>query len=491
MAVSLAFGFLFIPSPDASYETVTIGGYRGVYNSAWIGAVSALMASTFVSLLGFYVINNSLKTDIDTKVGQIVASTRVSNFSYLISKVFSNFLVLATMVLLMAFMNIGLFFLYSSGHSFDPLDFILAYLLIPIPTMFFIAGIAVVLEVLFKQKSTLQNVGYFFIFAIFFTQTTQDNGLGPFDPLGSKIATTEMTAKVNAISGETLGQTLNIGFRIGNLTETQSFVFEGIHFSIAKVGYRLLWPLITIILVGAASPFFHRFNLKGLIKGKKKKEVDTGAPIADLDLNALPKPDISYALWPLLKTELLLLVRQGNRWLWLLNFIGIAFLIFLEIEVAHNIVLPILWFLQVTRWSELTTKEQSFNVHQFTFAAYKPISRVYASQLTAGIVLGILLAFPLIVRHLMAGDLNQAVGPILGSIFIIGLSAISGIISQGKKLFEILFFFLIYGNVNGIPFLDYFAGMHSSPGYLGSILIVCVALISLSVMNRKKQLRSQ
>lgn len=490
MAISLALGFLFIPSPQATYETITIGAYKGVYNSAWIGVVSAVMASTFVSLLGFYVINSNLSKDIDSKVGQIIATTQVSNFGYLFSKVMSNFLVLTTMILVMLVMNVGLFFLYSTGFSFEPLQFILPYLFIPIPAMFLVACLAVVLEVIFKKKSTLQNVGYFMLISIAFAQNVGTDSARGIDPFGTRLGTSDMMLQVNALSGNPEASLLNIGFRLGNKLDTKSFVFEGISFTLINTASRLIWVLIGILLTFVASRAFHRFDLKEYLKSKKKDKILDAPATSNIDLSMLPKAEISYSLWPLLKTEFLLLIRQGSRWLWILNLVGIGLLTFLELNIAHAMVLPVLWFLQVSRWSSLTTKEQFYNVHQFTFAAYKPISRVYAAQLVAGIALGILLALPLIVRHLIALDFAKAIGPVLGSIFIIGLSALSGMVSQGKKLFEVLFFFIVYGNINNVPFLDYYGSLNSSMGYLVSLLIVSGALLSASIIGRSYQLRS-
>jgi hypothetical protein len=48
-------------------------GYRGLYNSAWIGALMAVCCSIFFSLAGFYVVKNSVQRDVDTRVGQILA----------------------------------------------------------------------------------------------------------------------------------------------------------------------------------------------------------------------------------------------------------------------------------------------------------------------------------------------------------------------------------------------------------------------------------
>ena len=88
---SLAFAYTLIPAPGDNYSTVRIGEYLGNYNSPWIAYVTAIMSSVFVSLIGYYLINNSIKVDQNTKLGQIVAATRISNFHYLLAKFLGNF----------------------------------------------------------------------------------------------------------------------------------------------------------------------------------------------------------------------------------------------------------------------------------------------------------------------------------------------------------------------------------------------------------------
>ena len=108
------FTYLFVPRLDASmYIALNLGGYRPVYNSAWIGYVTAIMTSIFLSLIGFYLVNSGIKTDSYTRVGQIISSTSISNFKYLLAKMLSNFFVLLTIVLTILIMSIALFFLYN------------------------------------------------------------------------------------------------------------------------------------------------------------------------------------------------------------------------------------------------------------------------------------------------------------------------------------------------------------------------------------------
>ena len=68
-ALWLAYGVI------AEKVTIVVGdGYRGVYNSAWIGILMAINCSTFLSLCGFYVVKNSIERDSMTRVGRILAA---------------------------------------------------------------------------------------------------------------------------------------------------------------------------------------------------------------------------------------------------------------------------------------------------------------------------------------------------------------------------------------------------------------------------------
>ncbi len=79
LGLTIVMGYIFVPAPDANYVTLGWGSsttfYRGVYNSAWIGALVAMLTGMFLTLLGFYVVNDSVKRDEQTRVGQIIATT--------------------------------------------------------------------------------------------------------------------------------------------------------------------------------------------------------------------------------------------------------------------------------------------------------------------------------------------------------------------------------------------------------------------------------
>jgi hypothetical protein len=45
VGVTVYLGYLFVPPADASYQSVSLGDARGIYNSAWMGAMFGMMIS--------------------------------------------------------------------------------------------------------------------------------------------------------------------------------------------------------------------------------------------------------------------------------------------------------------------------------------------------------------------------------------------------------------------------------------------------------------
>jgi hypothetical protein len=489
LCASLAIAYTFVPAIDAGYSTIRISDYVGVYNSAWFGYVTAIMTSVFLSLIGFYLVNSGIKTDYDTKVGQIIATTTIRNFAYLVAKALSNFLVLLTILLMVGIMSVTLFFIYNAGYAFEPLQFIKPYVLITIPALFVISIIAVLFEVFLLRYSSLQNIGYFFVFSILLVYNPTIESDYSLDVFGSKIVMHLMEERVRDITNSEEEMAMNIGFNIGNHHETKTFEFTGVDLPTSFIVSRLLWMALGVVLLFLSAPLFHRFNLKEKSFKKKKTVMNLQSnTVKTIRISSLPSPHINFSVIPLIKAECLLLFRNGKKWLWILNLTGVVLLAVLPIKVAHQMVLPVLWFLQVSRLSSLTTKESIHNVHYFAFTSYKPLSRVLASQLFAGSFLMLVLALPLLIRLAVASDYTSVVAVVLGALFIVLLAATLGLLTKAKKLFEVLFFMITYANINGIAVVDYFGGFAHDPFYLIQLTAFIVFLGGISIFIRMWQL---
>ena len=158
-------------------------GYRGVYNSAWIGALMSVCCSTFLSLAGFYIVKNSIQRDADTRVGRILAATPMRKDFYTIAKTLSNFAVLACMVLILMLSAVAMQLMRAEGHAFSLWKLWSPFLFLALPTMLLSASIAVLFETIPFLRGGLGNVIYFFLW-------TASIGLGATgldDPTGLQL----------------------------------------------------------------------------------------------------------------------------------------------------------------------------------------------------------------------------------------------------------------------------------------------------------------
>lgn len=494
LAISLYIAYTFVPPPEANYTMVRIGNYVGDYNAAWIGHVTAIMTSVFLSLIGFFLVNNSVKKDIETEVGMIIATTSVSNFRYLMSKVLSNFLVLLSITGIVFVMSIGIFFLRSSGFDFEIMSFVLPYLVVTVPALFFISSLAVVGEVFLGRRSVIQYIGFFFLFNVVIANVQMKKGsdfITWADPFGVKVVTMGMEKYVKDNLGVE-GRVTSMGFNFSPKNEVKVFEFNGMDWPIGFLTSRLLWIAFGVGLVLLSSRFFHRFDVHEKIKTMKKSktpgEMAEPASPKTISLSALPAITVDYGITSFIKTELLMLYRKGPRWFWLVNVGGMIALLFTPREIAHEFILPSLWFLQIGRWSDLTTKEKTNRIHHFTYAAYQPLRRLLPSQLMAGVILALVLASPLLMRYAIAQEFLPMAGIVAGGIFIVLFAACLGIISGGKKLFEVLFFAITYMNLNRIPFADYF-GFSTTASSLLLVLTLSLLLAIVSGLVRSYEIR--
>jgi len=495
LAISLYLAYTFVPAPGANYTTVKIGKYVGENNTAWIGHVTAMMTSVFLSLFGFYLINSSIKKDRDTEVGMIIATTPVSNFKYLFTKVLSNFMVLLTITGLVSIMGIILVFARSNGTPFNIVQFLLPYLLTTLPCMFFISSLAVLAEVFLGKWPILQYIGFFCLFGIITANVLPGTGTTAkilIDPFGVKMVMTGMENLVRQQydATATVG---SVGFNLSSGQEVKTFLFQGISWSALYIISRLLWIGISIFAIFIASKFFHRFDVKEKISSRKKKNIITENiearnVLQEIKRSALPSIQTDYGILPFIKTELLMLFRKGPKWFWLVNIGGMIAMFFIPIKIAHQFVLPIVWFMQVGRWSDLASKEKTNRIHYFTYAAYQPLKRLLTSQIIAGIVIAVTLALPLLIRYLLAADLLPVLNIFMGAVFIVLLAVCLGILSEGKKLFEILFFGITYFNLNLFPITDYFGAVSSGKSLALIMLPIIAVLLMISFVKRKYEI---
>jgi hypothetical protein len=136
-----------------------IGELRGIYNSAWIGGLLAMVGSTLISLARFYFVKNSIQRDRETRAGEILASTPLSRFLYILS----NFVVLSLMILVLELSAIVMRFVRAEDLHIHIWKLFAPLLLLAIPAMAVIAALAVTFETIPFLRGGFGNVACFFV----------------------------------------------------------------------------------------------------------------------------------------------------------------------------------------------------------------------------------------------------------------------------------------------------------------------------------------
>ena len=140
-----------------------VGNMRGIFNSAWIGALLALVATDFFSLAGFYFVKNTIERDRQTRVGQILSTTPISKFMYAFGKMLSNLAVLSLMLAVLAAAGIAMQLVSGEDRHIELWKLIAPFVLLAIPAMAVTAAIAVFFETVPFLRSGFGNVAYFFV----------------------------------------------------------------------------------------------------------------------------------------------------------------------------------------------------------------------------------------------------------------------------------------------------------------------------------------
>ncbi len=255
--------YLFLPPNHARYATLNLAGHRGIYNSAWVGSLVAMLSVSFLGLAGFYLVKNAVERDRRTGVGQILAATPLRAPLYLFGKLISNFAVLAAMVAVLAVAAAVMQIVRGEDAHLRPLALATPFVLVTLPVMALVAALAVCFEVTPGLRGGLGNVVYFFLWTFGMTLTAARPGGGGPDPLGSEILLAQMQAACAAAFPDyPAGRAFSMGFNIKSegVWDLRTFLWDGASWTPAMLAWRAFWVLASCGLTMIAALRFDRFD---------------------------------------------------------------------------------------------------------------------------------------------------------------------------------------------------------------------------------------
>jgi hypothetical protein len=521
MAFSIYLGYAVY----SGQMTLQLDKYRGVNNSAWLGAVIGLVGSFYLSLVGFYIVKNSIQRDRQTRVGQILATTPISKSFYTVAKTLSNAAVLGTMVLVLGLAALVIQIFNRANPHIDLLALEAPVLVFGLSALVVTAALAVLFESVPVLRGGVGNILYFFLWIALIAigasgvdQKTAHHEISPYkDYTGLLSVMGQMQNQLRQLDPT---YTDGAEFSFGNLhPATKTFLWTGLVWTPALLLSRGMMLALALALALLASLFFDRFDpaRAGWFAQKKPKAAAGGeAQVLPSGPQALigdkfavgsladgPRPQLSAAqLAPLVPTgsrtrffalvaaELRLLLR-GHAWWWYAGAAG-AFLgcLFSPLDAARSGVIVFAWLWPMLIWSQLGTREALFSTGSLIFSAPHAVPRQLLATYAAGVMVAVLTGGGLGIHLLIARDFAGLGAWAAGALFIPALALALGVMTGSRKFFEALYTAWWYvGPLHHTPKIDFMGTtpMSSTPG---PYLAAAAALVLIAYVWRKVRLRA-
>ena len=517
--VTLAFTLYAAFEASRGNIVVNVGRYRGVYNSAWLGLLFSLTATFLITMVGFYIVKNTVERDRATGVGQILASTPVTRLSYLTGKALSNFAVVGTIAALLMFAAVFIQVYKAEAAGFDAWKLVSPFLFLTIPALAFISALAVLFECVPGLRGGFGNIFYFFFWTALLGAGIESR-IGYLDMAGAGVVQNSVVTRAQGLPGYDGGFSFQIGPH--EREQFQTFVWDGFHWTSQIIVPRLAWFGFTLLVLLLATVFFDRFDpSRGILHrvavafgmGSARAPVAQAEPAAGSSLPAADAPAAATAsaaapvhltplpagaaiaggsrFFTLLAAELRLMLKGRSKW-WYLVALGLFIGCFAATAgEPRGKTLAFTWLWPALLWSAMGTRESRNATGALIFSSARALSRQLPAVWAAGVCVALLTGAGVAVRCVVARDWVHLFAWLVGAMFIPALALALGVWSGTSKLFEGLYTAWWYaGPLQPTPGLD-FMGASPVPSASAPVyyLVASFALLAVAAVGRRRQIR--
>ena len=485
IAISILFAFICVPSAANGYEVFYLGGVRGIYNSAWLGALAASLSMIVLWLPGFFMLRNQISEDERNKLGQIIASTPMSKLSYIGSIAISNFVVLLVLELIFVFSLMVMQLIRHESMTIQLMGFLKPLLFITMPSLFLVAVLTVFFDVIPVLKKTFGNVLIFFVW-IAFTIFSVDMPDNKFDLFGIGITLKQMISGARTFFPDISTETGSFGYYPLN-QPSPTFVWNGLQWDAAFIASRLVWIALGIVIIVISSCIFNRFKEKQRpvkasfmpdnVSGKTalKEYTNTVIPLTP------SKKAKGGLFFRILKGEIKVMFANLPKW-WYLCLLAAIILPFAITSGANSFWFSVVTLLPMSIWSQMGCREKYNFTDQIVYSCCSKYKK-YLATLFAGIVISFIASSGVLINLLLHHNIVNFFGWLVGVFFIPCLAILLGDLTKNTKLFEAIFIAWFYfGPINNMPKLD-FLSIRDNNVYL--YLILTGVLLALGLFSQR------
>lgn len=464
--VGLGFA-LFLCSQAASGRVLLIfGGYRGMYNSAWVGMMMALLAN-LSTLFVFYMVKGSVNRDQRTGVAQVLNATPLPNYAFITGKMLSNCAVLAAVICVFAVAAPLVQLSLGEDRVLHVWQLYLPLVLISLPAMAVTASLAVCFDMLPVLRGRIGNVVWviFWLLSCSAFAPARYAWLNPIDgdwvrkvmgdAVAHRIATNhafgqffiDMPATVHVLSGWKWAGT---GLVPGML--------------LIQLGWVAAAFAVPLFLMAAS---FGRVDKapegQSRAGSEPLSQAEASAPeigeayfyeATPIRLSPLDRGGAAWAFGRVVVSELRL-AYSGYRWWWY----GIALGLIVAqctapLAAARGPILASSWLWSVLTWSAMGSREMRNDVRMLLFSCGNIVPRQFFACYAAGLVSALITGAGVAFRLAIGGDGLGLFAWAAGSLLLASLAICLGLVSGSSKPFEVSLAFVWYAALNGVKGID-------------------------------------
>lgn len=477
-----AIPYLWIPDPSTGRALMRVGRARVLYNSAAIGIATAMLASIFIGLAGFYVISNAIRRDVQSRCGFVLASTNVRSGEYLLGKVLGNVFFLATFTF--GFMLTSMAMLIVRGEApLEPWTFVKQYLILVPSTIAMVAALAITFEAIPLLSGRFGDVVYFFLWTMMMAMPAMFliKGVGAiryFDVTGlgflfEQIRQAHHTQSISIGAGpfdRALPLVVMKGLTIGGLGLVQ----------------RLTSTFLPLLLFPVALLFFHRFDPARVRAAGASSRRGWGARFS-----AMAKPFVRPFTAAAMRGRVFADVAMTFA---AQPVAGIVLIAIAIASIASAESLPISFALAAIFVADVASRDARAGTLGLIHAAPHLRERFVLWKVASTTLTALVILFVPVARA-AATRPDAAIQLVLGIVFIGAAAAALGAITSNPKAFIVVFlsFWYIVVNDKGATLALNFAGWYGRGSLTVSATYAAIALvldIAAEVTHRARLVRA-
>ena len=478
-------GTAFLMMPDGTGGVMFLIGSRRVFlNSAATSLTSALMGGLILSLLGFYLISNSVARDSRTGVGRLIAATPLSSARYLAGKLAGNIVYMTALVFVFMIACMGMHILRGEA-ALEPMVYIRTFGIMFLPMIPTVAAIALMFECVPVLSGRGGDMLYFFIWVAslgFTVAIVHGSNSHPW------ILTVDITGLGFFI--EEIRSVMNTsGFSIGYAPFDASLppaFFGGLQWLPEYVVPRLASTLVLLPVFLIALISFRRFDPARKSRGKmigNGRLSRLSRTLASVGRRiAVPRGGWMTGHPSFVKNVFLdvRLTASLNPFFMLLTAFACFFSLIVPLEAVRSAILPVIFFILIPSIAPISTRDRIGNVTRLLFSAPRIRKHFVSFKLFSAFLSAFFLCIVPVVR-LCLSDPFGAFALFNGLFFIAASATALGFLTRTPKTFVSLFLLFLYAalGAKGAPGFDFagFQGIVTFPVILAYTATGCILLV--------------